>query len=171
MVCRQERAVEPTEARGIVRVYVTKRAHEAFKILVDREPLGFRERRYDVAVCTFSNAGRSPLLGLSATLAVVRTTTSTQSPGTESVVEAERRTRKREEILLDHLTASDNDAQRVVYVVVYRDAEMRFDTTIRWTGAASAAGRKFRFAAPPKLSFDTTERQLPESSSPGGGGF
>jgi hypothetical protein len=85
---------------------------------------------------------------------------------------AEERIRKTVEIPLDHLTASDNESQRTVYVTVYRDADLARDTAVKWTGAAAAAGRRFTFVAPPELIFEPADRLVTDAVSvQGGGGF
>jgi hypothetical protein len=156
LACRQlPSGVDQPARRNVVNVYVTGEAGGDFDVLVNLQPAGYAARAYGVATCSFSNAGRSPLIGLTAKLEVVR-------PGR----------RKIEEVPLDFLTASGRESERFVHVLVHRARELEADTTVRWTGAAAANGRGLHFAPPPALTFATTDRWLPAAASvPGGGGF
>jgi len=172
LTCRQQLQIDGPEPRSIVDVYVIGSDAGGVIILTGRQPVDFDPARYDVATCRFANAGRWPLLTFAATLVVVRTTRVMRlDPWDGSPIEVTRCRRTTRDIALDHLTASDNESQRVLYVTVFRDAALRFDTDVRWTGAATAAGRRLRFDAPPALSFEPPERPLPRVSVPGGGGF
>ena len=172
LTCRQQLQFDGPEPRSAVDVYVLGADAGGAVILVGRQPVDFNPARYDVATCRFANAGRSPLLTFAATLAVSRTTHATRLDrwdGSPTTVARCRRTTR--EVALDHLTASDNESQRVLYVTVFRHAALRFNTDVRWTGEATAAGRRLRFDPPPALTFEPRERPLPRISVPGGGGF
>jgi len=65
-----------------------------------------------------------------------------------------------EHVSLDHLTAGDNESQRVVYANVYLDPDLVADTTVRWTGKARTTNRPFRFARPSPLKFERTEEKV-----------
>ncbi|MBV8369266.1 MAG: hypothetical protein JO036_10140 [Candidatus Eremiobacteraeota bacterium] len=172
LTCRQQLLGDEPNPRSVVNVYIESVNADGVVILVGRQPVDFKPARFEIATCRFANAGRSPLLTFAATLAVARTTRVMRlDPWDGSPVEVTRSRRTTRDIALDHLTASDNESQRVLYVTVFRDVALRFDTDVRWTGAATAAGRRLRFDAPPALSFEPPERPLPRVSVPGGGGF
>jgi hypothetical protein len=171
LTCRQLADDDEPPPRSTINVYVTAHGDNHFLILVDQEPMAFDARRYTVAHCCFANAGRSALLELSATLSVVRSNRVMRPDSWDGLpVEVLERRRERQDIPLDHLTASDNESRRSLCVAVYRDLELSSDTTVRWTGAATWGGRRFWFRPPPDLVFEAPERRLPRVSVPGGGG-
>lgn len=170
LVCRQLINDDDTAPRGGVCVYVTALTDNRFRILVDEEPVSFDARCYGVARCCFSNAGRSPLLGLSAALEVQRVNRVLRPDSWDGLpVEVLERRRQVCEIPLDHLTASDDQSRRSLFVTVFRDFRLTSDTTVRWTGVAHSGGRRFWFRPAPILNFEAPERRLPRVNAAGGG--
>ena len=172
LTCRLMADEGNREVPSDVRVYVTAQDDNSFTILTGEQPMSFDASRYGVARCCFSNAGRSPLLGLSAVLEVMRINRVQRPDSWDGLpVETVERRETRRDIPLDHLTAADNEYRRTIFVTVYCDLVLATDTMVRWTGSATCSGRRFWFRPPQPLMFETVERPLDSVNVPGGGGF
>ncbi len=161
LIAMRQISITDAAAQPEINVYVAADDDNEFEVLIDEAPANFLSDPYRVAWCRFANVGRSPLLGLAAELRVVRTNHVERPNGWDGTPQRVRENNVFvSHIPLDHLTAGDNETQRVVYVKLYLDAELEGDTTVQWTGIARTTTRRFRFEGAPPLKFGLPPENL-----------